>query len=42
VRLILTVDVHEDWKEYHMDVKSASLNTDLVEEVTTAKICLRQ
>jgi hypothetical protein len=33
VRLILAVAAHEGWRVHHIDVKSAFLNGDLVEEV---------
>jgi hypothetical protein len=33
VRLILAVAEHEGWRVHHMDVKSAFLNGNLVEEV---------
>jgi hypothetical protein len=33
VRLILAVAENEDWRVHHLDIKSAFLNGDLVEEV---------
>lgn len=33
VRALMAVAAHEDWKVHHLDVKSAFLNGDLVEEV---------
>jgi hypothetical protein len=33
VRMLLALAAHQDWEVHHMDVKSAFLNGDLVEEV---------
>jgi hypothetical protein len=33
VRMLLALAAHQDWEVHHMDLKSAFLNGDLVEEV---------
>jgi hypothetical protein len=33
MRMLLALAAHQDWEVHHMDVKSAFLNGDLVEEV---------
>jgi hypothetical protein len=33
VRLLIALVAHEGWEVHHMDVKSAFLNDDLLEEV---------
>jgi hypothetical protein len=33
IRLLLALDVNQNWEVHHMDVKSAFLNGDLIEEV---------
>jgi hypothetical protein len=37
VRLLKAIAAQEGWQVHHMDVKSAFLNGDLVEEVYVAK-----
>jgi hypothetical protein len=33
VRLLIALTAHEGWEVHHMDVKSAFLNVDLLDEV---------
>jgi hypothetical protein len=33
VRLLIALVAHEGWEVHHMDVKSAFLNDDMLEEV---------